>query len=198
MTQPDSRSDHRAKTATNQHRDMDEVSKENAGSNPDTGQPPDGAPPLPIEDISQLQRERDELRDQLLRSRAEFVNYQKRSKQQAEADRAYAIGNLARDLLEVIDNLERATGALQSTGNEGVSSGVDIVHKQLLATLAKYGIEPIDAIGEPFDPNLHDAILQQPSAELPEGTVVNELSKGYKIHDRVLRPTRVAVATKPT
>ena len=72
-----------------------------------------------------------------------------------------------------------------------------MVHKQLLATLAKHGVEPIDALGQPFDPNQHEALVQQPDADHPEGTVVAELSKGYKIHDRVLRPTKVAVSVKP-
>ncbi len=156
----------------------------------------DGGALAPDEEISRLRKERDELKDQLLRNRAEFSNYQKRVKQQADSDRAYAIGNLARDLLEAIDNLQRATDALRSSANEGISSGLEMVQKQFLATLAKYGVEPIHAMGEPFDPNQHDALMQQPSAEHPEGTVVAELAKGYKIHDRVLRPSKVAVSAK--
>ena len=89
-----------------------------------------------------MRKERDDLRDQLLRSRAEFANYQKRAKQQADADRAYAIGNLAHDLLEAIDNLERATDALRSSAAEGISSGLEMVQKQLLTILSKYGVEP--------------------------------------------------------
>ena len=72
-----------------------------------------------------------------------------------------------------------------------------MVHKQLLATLAKHGVEPIAALGQPFDPNLHEALIQQPDADQPEGTVVAELSKGYRIRDRVLRPTKVAVSVQP-
>jgi molecular chaperone GrpE len=147
--------------------------------------------------IVELQKERDDARDQLLRTRAEFVNYQKRAKQQADVDRQYAVGNLARDLLDVIDNLQRATDSMRGSAGEGIASGLDIVHKQFLATLAKYGVEPIEALGQPFDPNVHDALMQQPSADQPEGTVVAELSKGYKIHDRVLRPSKVAVSAKP-
>jgi molecular chaperone GrpE len=105
------------------------------------------------ESLAQLKQERDELKEQVLRARAEFANYQKRAKQQADSDRVYAVGSLARDLL---DPLER-----------------------------------------PFDPNLHDAVMQQPSREHPEGTVVAELSKGYTIRDRVLRPSKVAVSAKP-
>ncbi len=157
---------------------------------------PDGPPVLAPEETTQLRAERDELKDQLLRSRADFANFQKRAKQQAETDRTYAIGNLARDLLEAIDNLERATAALRASATEGISSGLEMVQKQLLATLAKYGVEPIEAVGRPFDPNLHEALMQQPTDDQPEGTVVAELGKGYKIHDRVLRPSKVAVSTK--
>jgi molecular chaperone GrpE len=70
------------------------------------------------------------------------------------------------------------------------------VQRQLLEVLAKHGVEPIEAMGTPFDPNLHDALLQQPTADHPEGTVVNEFSKGYKIRDRVLRPSKVAVSAR--
>ncbi len=160
-----------------------------------TGQP-DGVPPG-TGDTAQLLQQCEELKDQLLRCRAEFANYQRRAKQQADADRAYAIGNLARDLLEAIDNLHRATDALRASASESITSGLDMVQKQLLAILAKYGVEPIGALGTPFDPNVHEAIMQQPSAEHPEGTVVAELGKGYMIHDRILRPSKVAVSIKP-
>ncbi|MDR3634827.1 MAG: nucleotide exchange factor GrpE [Isosphaeraceae bacterium] len=149
------------------------------------------------EDLSQVQRQRDEYFEQLQRSRAEFANYQKRSKTQAEADRLYAVGSLARDFLDSIDNLERATEALRSSASPGIAEGLDMVQKQMLAILAKHGVEPIAALGDPFDPAFHEAITQQPSAEHPEGTVVAELSKGYRIRDRVLRPTRVSVSVKP-
>jgi molecular chaperone GrpE len=166
-----------------------------AAAGPSAGEP-NGSPVLSPDETTQLRAERDELKEQLLRSRADFANFQKRARQQAETDRTYAIGNLARDLLEAIDNLERATAALRASASEGISSGLDMVQKQLLATLAKYGVEPIEALGLPFDPNLHEALMRQPTADQPEGIVVGELSKGYKIHDRVLRPSKVAVSTK--
>ncbi len=162
--------------------------------NPETASPPVDAP---TPDVSLLEKERDEAREQALRTRAEFVNFQKRSRQQAEADRLYAVGDLGRDLLDVLDNLQRATDALRSSTQEGIASGLDMVHKQFLAVLAKYGVEPISALGQPFDPNFHEALMQQPTADAPEGTVVAELGKGYKIHDRVLRPSKVAVSVKP-
>jgi molecular chaperone GrpE len=147
--------------------------------------------------IAQLKKERDDYRDQVLRSRADFANYQKRAKQQADADRVYAVGSLAKDLLDPLDNLGRAIDALRASGSEGITAGLDMVQKQLLEVLAKHGVEPIPALGEPFDPHFHDAVVQQPTADHPEGTVVGELSKGYRIRDRVLRPTKVAVSSRP-
>jgi len=159
------------------------------------GQAPNAAP---TEDLAQVQRQRDEYFDQLQRTRAEFLNYQKRSKAQADSDRVYAVGSLAGDLLDGIDNLERAAEALRATAPAGIPEGLAMVHKQILAILAKHGVEPIDALGKPFDPNEHDALVQQPDAHHPEGTVVAEMSKGYRIRDRVLRPSKVAVSVKPS
>jgi molecular chaperone GrpE len=150
------------------------------------------------DEIEQLKKERDDYREQALRSRADFANYQKRAKQQADADRVYAVGSLAKDFLDPLDNLARAIDHLRASGVEGITAGLDMVQKQLLDVLAKHGVEPIEAMGRPFDPNLHDALVQQPDADHPEGTVVNELSKGYRIHDRVLRPSKVAVSTRPS
>ena len=164
---------------------------------PDAEPAPGTPPEAPAADLAGLTKERDEARDQLLRVRAEFANYQKRTRQQAESDRIYAVGDLSRDLLDVLDNMQRATDAIRSSAQEGIASGLDMVHKQFLAVLAKYGVEPIEALGRPFDPNFHEALMQQPSADAPEGTVVAELGKGYKIHDRVLRPSKVAVSVKP-
>jgi molecular chaperone GrpE len=151
----------------------------------------------PTDEILRLTQERDDLKEQLLRARADFINYQRRAKQQADEIRAYAAGSLAGDLLEPLDNLDRAIAALRDSGVEGITAGLEMVQRQLLDILAKHGVEPISAHGEPFDPNLHDAMLQQPSDQHPEGTVVAELGKGYKIRDRVLRPSKVAVSVKP-
>jgi molecular chaperone GrpE len=150
------------------------------------------------DELAQAVKQRDDYLDQLQRTRAEFVNFQKRSRAQADADRAYAVGSLARDLLDGLDNLERATDALRASGASGITEGLDMVHRQLLATLAKHGVEPIVALGQPFDPNQHEAMVRQPDPEKPEGTVVAELGKGYRIRDRVLRPSKVAVSFQPS
>jgi molecular chaperone GrpE len=165
---------------------------------PPTSQGSTGATPTaPPDELSQVQAERDEFLEQLQRSRADFANYQKRSRSQADADRQYAIASLVRDLLDGLDNLERAAEALRSSAAAGVGEGLGLVHKQLLDTLAKHGVQPIPALGQPFDPNLHEAIVQQPDVDHPEGTVVAEFGKGYRLHDRVLRPTKVAVSIIP-
>jgi molecular chaperone GrpE len=179
--------------------ESDDASSARGGSSAQAqGGPGRAADPLEAgESAAQIRQERDEYREQALRARAEFVNYQKRAKQQADSDRVYAVGSLARDLLEPLDNLERAIGALRASGAQDVTAGLDMVQRQLHEILGKHGVEPIEAKGQPFDPNLHDAVMQQPSREHPEGTVIAELSKGYTIRERVLRPSKVAVSAKP-
>ncbi len=154
----------------------------------------EGADVAVSDELSQAQKQRDEYLDQLQRTRAEFANFQKRSKDQAIQNQAYAVGNLALDLVAVLDNFERAMEAARASGASVIVEGLDLVHRQMLSALAKHGVEPISAIGQPFDPNQHEALVQQPSADHPAGTVVAELGKGYRLKDRVLRPTKVAVS----
>ena len=150
------------------------------------------------DDLATVQKQRDDYLDQLQRSRAEFANYQKRSKAQAEKDQAYAVSSLALDLIAVLDNFDRALEAAKASGAASIVEGLDMVQKQLLSALGKHGIEPISALGQPFDPNQHEALMRQPSADYPEGTVVAELGRGYRLKDRVLRPTKVAVSVSPS
>ncbi len=165
----------------------------NTDGNPTAGATSDGGPA----ELAEARRERDELRDMLQRKQAEFLNYQKRARTQADLDRQYATSNLATDLLGVLDNLERAIEAARAANQPTILEGLNLVYRQFLDTFAKHGVEPIPALGGPFDPNVHEAITQQPDAAHPEGTVLGELARGYKHHDRVLRPTRVIVSTKP-
>jgi molecular chaperone GrpE len=157
----------------------------------------DSSPHALAEQLADVARQRDEYLDQLQRTRAEFVNFQKRSRAQADADRQYAALDLSTDLLNVLDNFERAIDAARQAGASSIVDGLELVHRQFLAALGKHGVEPIAALGHPFDPNRHEALLQQPSADHPEGTVVAELGRGYILRDRVLRPSKVAVSTRP-
>jgi molecular chaperone GrpE len=149
------------------------------------------------DELAQAIRQRDEYQDKLQRLQADFINYQKRAKAQADADRVYLIKPLALDILNALDNFDRAIETARAGGAQAIAEGLVMVEKQFVAALVKHGVEPIPALGQPFDPNFHEAIMQQPDAKHPEGTVVAEFAKGYKLGDRVIRPTKVAVSIRP-
>jgi molecular chaperone GrpE len=143
------------------------------------------------------EQERDELKDRLLRQQAEFQNYQKRFQRELAEERRYAQMPLAGDLLPVLDNLDRATAAAEQAGETGpLVQGVALVRQQLLDLLRRHGVTLIEAAGQPFDPNLHQGLMQQPSAGVPPNTVLQVLEQGFKIYDRVLRPAKVIVSTR--
>ncbi len=148
--------------------------------------------------LADLQREIEELRDQNLRLIAETRNLQQRAaRDKAEAVR-HAAGDFARDLLVIIDDLERTLDSARSaTQVETVADGVRIVYEHFLKILADWHITQIEAEGRPSDPDLHEAVLQQPSDEHAAGTVIQELARGYRMHDRVLRYSRVVVSGGP-
>ena len=121
-------------------------------------------------------------------------NYQKRAQRDLAQERRYAHGPLAHDLLPIFDNFERALAAARQAGETGpLVQGVTMVQSQILDILKRHGITRIEALGQPFDPNLHEAVSQQPSNEKPN-TVLQVLENGFMIHDRVLRPARVIVS----
>lgn len=146
-----------------------------------------------LADLEQLSRERDTFKELLLRTRADFENYQKRIAKEREQERRFALWPLALDLLPILDNFQRALEAVQE--DSPLRQGVAMIYQQLQQTLQKHGIVPMHAEGQPFDPHLHQAVLQQPSAEHPPNTVLKVLEAGYFYHDRVLRPARVVVST---
>jgi molecular chaperone GrpE len=145
-----------------------------------------------------IEQERDEFRSLLQRTRADFENYQKRTQRDAAQERRYWHSTLALDLLPILDNFERAVAAAKQAGETGpLVQGVAMVQAQVLDVLKRHGITRIEAQGQPFDPNLHQAVMQQPSAEQPPNTVLQVLEQGFMIHDRVLRPARVVVSVAP-
>lgn len=146
--------------------------------------------------LQSAEQKRDEYLELAQRTRADFENYQKRIQRDLATERRFAQAPLASDLLAALDNLERATAAAEQAGEKGpLVQGVSMVHTQLLDALRRHGVTRMEALGLPFDPNLHEAVMQQPSAEHPPMTVVQVLQPGYMIHERVLRPARVAVST---
>src|SRR5262249_1649887 len=143
-------------------------------------------------------KERDEFRALAQRTRADFENYQKRVQRDLAQERRFAAGPLALDLLPALDNLERATAAAKQANETGpLVQGVAMGQSQLLDPLRRHGITRIEAVGQPFDPNRHQAVMQQPTTEVPPGTVLQVLEQGFMLHDRVLRPARVVVSRAP-
>lgn len=143
-----------------------------------------------------LQEEYDKLNQQYIRLAADFDNYRKRQAQERESLLKFGTENALRNLIEVLDNFERGQKALENVEDcEKVKESFNLVHKQVCEILTKMGLEEIKAIGEEFDPNFHEAVMQTPTSEHKEHTVIEELQKGYKMGDRVLRPTLVNVAT---
>ena len=143
--------------------------------------------------LTAVEAERDEYLDQLRRVAAEFDNYKKRVAREQEGLVQRAGERLIRDLLPVLDDLERAVDAFAVHDKEHVAEGVALVHRALRGTLEREGLQEVAPEGEPFDPHRHEALLTQPS-DAPEGTVIQVVQKGFVLGDRVLRPARVVVA----
>ena len=145
---------------------------------------------------SDEQSEYDKLNQQYIRLAADFDNYRKRQEQERESLLRFGTENALTKMLEVIDNFERGEKALENVDDcAKVKDSFNLIHKQVIETLQKLGLEEIEAEGKEFDPNFHDAVMQTPTSEHPEHTVIAVLQKGYKIGDKVLRPALVNVAT---
>jgi molecular chaperone GrpE len=147
----------------------------------------------PDEQLAALERERDEYLDSLQRLKAEFDNYRKRSAREHEALVARASERVVKELLPILDDLERALEAAEHHEEAKLEEGVRLVHRSLVEALRKQGLEVIETDG-PFDPHVHEALLAQPGNGAEPGSVVEVLQKGYRLGDHVLRPARVVVA----
>ena len=147
-------------------------------------------------DLEKAVAETDQLKDQLLRARAEFDNYRKRTAKDMARIRETAAEDLIKSILPAIDNLERALEHVEDK-SEGLAQGVEMVLKQLCDTLNQRGLEPLPGVGEPFDPNVHEALAQQPSDEHAEGIIVQEYQRGYTLGGFTLRPAQVIVSSGP-
>jgi len=154
--------------------------------------------PAPVESVEALRAKIESLEDSLLRAKADYKNFQRRSAMQCAETARYANAELIRSLLGVIDDFERSLASAQSCDNlQAVMDGVRLVHENFMKVLEAQGLEGIEALGRPFDPNIHQALMQQPSADAPPGTVLEEIAKGYRLGDRVLRPAKVIVSQAP-
>lgn len=171
---------------------------QNQNSEPQAG---DSAPPSAQKNQDDRAAKAEEYYNQLVRTMADFENFRKRAARERMETARYASTALLEKLLPILDNLEMALSATEKAKEQSVDSlktGVSMVLQQFKTALKDSGMEEIDATGQPFDPNLHEAVSQQESADVPEGHVALQLRKGYKIHDRLLRPASVVVAKPPS
>ena len=153
------------------------------------------APPGAESDLEKLKAERDSLLDRLARQQAEFDNARKRTVREQQEFREYAAADALKSLLPVVDSLDRALQVKSDA--EEFRNGFDLIYKQLQTALAKLSVHPIASKGEPFDPHYHEAIEMVETTEAPDHHVVEELQRGYKYKDRLLRPAMVKVARNP-
>jgi len=148
--------------------------------------------------LEDLRRQLDDKQDRLLRALAEADNIRRRAQRDRDDYVKYATETLVRDLIPVLDNLDRALDAARATAGGGsVVTGVELIQRELLRVLERSGVSRYSAVGQPFDPTRHEAIARVVSTEAAPDTVVNETAPGYLIHGRVLRPAMVAVAAAP-
>ena len=166
--------------------------------------PPPTASPAPdpmavlVAEAARLAEELRQANDRALRSQAELENFRKRMRREMEEERRYASLPLILDLLDVLDNLQRAIEASEQNENaSGLREGVKMVAAQLAGLLDKYHCRPLDAVGSAFDPHLHEAVCQEPSDQYAAGFITRVVRTGYRMHDRVVRPSQVFVSAGP-
>ena len=178
---------------------------------PVAAEPPAAAEPLlPVEPATVMAEQLKELKERaakadenwerLVRTTADFDNFRKRAAREKQEAIKYANESLLQKLVPVLEHLDMALAAAQAAGpqpGQSLQAGVSMISQQLKNVLAESGLEELEALGKPFDPNLHEALSQQETRDVPEGQVVQQLRKGYKFRDRLLRPASVVVAKQP-
>ena len=148
-----------------------------------------------VVDADELQKQRDDYYDRLLRKTAEFDNYRKRVERDRQSTAESIAADVVRDLLPLVDDLERALKAdTGADGAEAYRKGVELIHRQLLDILRKRGVQAIEALGADFDPHFHQAIAHEPAEGRREGEVIEEFGRGYTLNDKLIRPSIVKVA----
>ncbi|HWB61129.1 MAG TPA: nucleotide exchange factor GrpE [Chthoniobacteraceae bacterium] len=157
---------------------------EAAGENAETG---DSA-------LAKLQGDLERFKDLALRSEADMQNFRKRAAREKEDAVKYANGSFLERLIPILDNFDMGMTAARGDKNSQIVAGMEMVAKQFQDFLAESGVQTIDAVGQKFDPNVHEAIAQEASADVPEGVVIRQMRKGYKLKDRLLRPANVVVS----
>jgi molecular chaperone GrpE len=149
-----------------------------------------------VSELDKLRAERDALLDRLARQQAEFDNARKRSVREQQEFREFAAADVIKGLLPALDSFERALKVSQGESSE-FRNGIELIYRQFQDALQKAGVQPIAAVGQPFDPRLHEAIEMVDTSDVPDHHVIDEFQRGYKYKDRLLRPAMVRVARNP-
>ncbi|GAB4073397.1 nucleotide exchange factor GrpE [Barrientosiimonas marina] len=186
MNQNDEKDEETEETVTAEVIDADNQESSEEKSSED-GEKPNQA------ELDQLQQERDDLNQQLLRVQAEFDNFKKRSQKEKESERKYQAEDLAKELLPVLDNFERALQTDVPDDTKSFADGMNMVYNQMKDALKAQGVEEIESVGKPFDPNIHHAVMQVEDEQADSEVVTEELQTGYYLKDRVIRPAMVKV-----
>jgi molecular chaperone GrpE len=173
-------------------------------SDPTQAEPPDTAPGsdnadapeavVSTDKISDLQRERDDYYDRWVRKTAEFENYRRRVDRERREQADQAVTDFLRELLSIVDDFDRALKVDAGKEGAGYRKGIELIYTKLTDMLRKYGVTPMEVMGADFDPNLHQAVVTEPSAGHRDGAVIGELQRGYLLNGRLLRPAMVKVA----
>jgi molecular chaperone GrpE len=191
------------KSATIKHKMPDTrttTDTDNDGTEPGEAPAPEILTPEQLDDLKARAARADENWERVLRTTADFENYKKRAAREREEATKFANESLIKKLVTVLDNFDMAlaaAGTQPPEASQSLQTGVAMIHQQLRNVLQEAGLEEVDAAGKKFDPNWHEAVSQQDSAEVPEGQVLQQLRKGYKLRDRLIRPATVVVARKP-
>ncbi|MBC2705775.1 nucleotide exchange factor GrpE [Desulfobacula sp.] len=149
------------------------------------------------EDVNEVKEQLATEKDRVLRLSAEFENYKKRKQRESDEFKKFANETIFRQLLTVVDNLERAISSTPKNSNEdGLVEGVKLTHKEIIKLFETFNVKPVEAENQLFDPNFHQAVTQEETDEFPENTVSKVLQKGYLLHDRLIRPAMVVVSKR--
>ncbi len=180
--------------------DVDENEGDEESAKEDTKDEVDALDDLTREEILELRKkaeERDTYLDQLLRAKAEFMNYQKRMTKENESTSQFAVQSLILDFLPELDNFDRALKLADSTKDiKKFVEGIKLIEEQLFKVLGKYGVEPIETVEKAFDPNLHEAVMEEENNEMPHHTIIEEFQRGFLLKERVIRPSKVKVSKR--
>lgn len=165
-----------------------------SNDDPTSGYDSGSNPPTAAMDVTELRKRCDDYYDRLLRKTAEFDNYRKRTDRERQQLSEAAAEDLLKELLPLVDDLDRALKAHPGADSESLRRGVELIHKQLLDVLRKRGVRPVEALGADFDPHYHMAVAHESAEGRREGEIIEEFRRGYLLGDRLLRPAMVKVA----